>query len=99
MARQSKTELYAATRRDVGDGLSIRAVMRKHAVSHPTVRQATDSARPKPRKKMEPRASLLDPFKPVIDAMLRADLDAPRKQRHAVQAASHRQADLRPARR
>ncbi|WP_158079123.1 hypothetical protein [Actinomadura sp. CNU-125] len=29
---------------------------------------------------MEPRASLLDPFKPVIDAMLRADLNAPRKQ-------------------
>jgi hypothetical protein len=24
----------------------------------------------------------LDPYKPVIDQMLRADLDAPRKQRH-----------------
>ncbi len=84
MARQSKTELYAAIRRDVRDGLSIRAVMRKHGVSHPTVRQALDSAWPKPRKKMEPRASLLDPFKTVIDAMLRADLDAPRKQRHTV---------------
>ncbi|MGW2311314.1 IS21 family transposase [Actinomadura luteofluorescens] len=84
MAQQSKTELYAAIRRDVRDGLSIRAMMRKHGVSHPTVRQALDSAWPKPRKKMEPRASLLDPFKPVIDAMLRADLDAPRKQRHTV---------------
>ncbi|WP_433464096.1 hypothetical protein [Spirillospora sp. CA-128828] len=49
MARQSKTELYAAVRRDVRDGLSIRAVMRKHGVSHPTVRQALDSAWPKPR--------------------------------------------------
>jgi transposase len=84
MAWQSKTELYAAIRRDVRDGLSIRAVMRKHGVSHPTVRQALDSAWPKPRKKMEPRATLLDPFKPVIDAMLRADLNAPRKQRHTV---------------
>ncbi|GAA4242915.1 IS21 family transposase [Actinomadura meridiana] len=84
MARQSKTELYASIRRDVRDGLSIRAVMRKHGVSHPTVRQALDSAWPKPRKKMEPRATLLDPFKPVIDAMLRADLNAPRKQRHTV---------------
>ncbi|WP_222870250.1 IS21 family transposase [Actinomadura decatromicini] len=84
MARHSKTELYAAIRRDVRDGLSIGAVMRKHGVSHPTVRQALDSAWPKPRKKMEPRASLLDPFKPVIDAMLRADLNAPRKQRHTV---------------
>jgi transposase len=84
MAGQSKTELYAAIRSDVRDGLSIRAVMRKHGVSHPTVRQALDSAWPKPRKKMVARASLLDPFKPVIDAMLRADLDAPRKQRHTV---------------
>jgi hypothetical protein len=30
----------------------------------------------------------VDPFKPAIDAMLRADLDAPRKQRQ------YRQADL-----
>lgn len=83
MVRQCKTELYAAIRRDV-HGLSIRTVMRKHGVSHPTVRQALDSAWPKPRKKMVLRTSLLDPFKPLIDAMLRADPDAPRKQRHAV---------------
>ncbi|MER5510655.1 hypothetical protein ABT052_35805 [Streptomyces sp. NPDC002766] len=31
-----------------------------------------------------PRRSKLDPFKPVIDQMLLADLDAPRKQRHSV---------------
>ncbi|MFF4779042.1 hypothetical protein ACFY05_40090 [Microtetraspora fusca] len=84
MSRQSKTELYAALRRDVRAGLSIRAVMRKHGVSHPTVRKALESAWPRPRKKMAPRASLLDPFKPVIDAMLGADLDAPCKQRHTV---------------
>ncbi|GAA4465620.1 hypothetical protein [Phytohabitans houttuyneae] len=29
-------------------------------------------------------ASKLAPFKPVIDDMLRVDLDAPRKQRHTV---------------
>ena len=56
--------------------------MRKHGVSHPTVRQALELAWPKPRRKMAPRASLLDPYKPVIDTMLRADLDAPRKPRH-----------------
>ncbi|GGN93813.1 hypothetical protein GCM10010112_82500 [Actinoplanes lobatus] len=33
---------------------------------------------------MPPRSSKLDPFKPVIDDILRADLDAPRKQRHTV---------------
>jgi transposase len=82
MARQSRTELYAAIRRDVRAGLSIRKVMRKHGVSHPTVRQALESAWPKPRKKLAPRATRLDSYKPVIDAMLRADLDAPRKQRH-----------------
>ena len=37
---------------------------------------------PQPRKKLPPRKFRLDPFKPAIDAMLRADLDAPRKQRH-----------------
>ncbi|MFJ6087872.1 hypothetical protein ACIQI8_41490 [Streptomyces sp. NPDC092369] len=39
---------------------------------------------PEPRKPLPPRATRLDPFKPWIDEMLRADLDAPRKQRHTV---------------
>jgi hypothetical protein len=47
-----------------------------------TVREALTSAFPKPRKKQPPRQSRLDPFKPAVDAMLHADLDAPRKQRH-----------------
>jgi hypothetical protein len=47
-----------------------------------TVREALSSAWPALRKKMTPRGSLLDPFKPAIDAILLADLDAPRKQRH-----------------
>jgi hypothetical protein len=45
---------------------------------------AVSSAWPAPRKKPPPRASKLDAFKPVIDEILRVDLDAPRKQRHAV---------------
>ena len=36
------------------------------------------------RKAYPKRGSKLDPFKPAIDAMLRTDLDAPRKQRHTV---------------
>lgn len=48
------------------------------------MRKALDSAWPVPRKKLPPRATALDPFKPVIDEILRADLDAPRKQRHTV---------------
>ncbi len=33
---------------------------------------------------MSPRETRLDSFKPVIDAILTADLTAPRKQRHTV---------------
>ncbi|MGJ6969820.1 hypothetical protein ACSDR0_48910 [Streptosporangium sp. G11] len=82
MPSQSKTELYAAIRRDVRSGMSIRAVMRKHSVSYLTVTKASASAWPEPRKKPTPRPTRLDPYKPLIDAMLLADLDAPRKQRH-----------------
>jgi hypothetical protein len=47
-----------------------------------TVRQALASPFPPPRKPRTFRAPRLDPAKPLIDAMLRVDLDAPRKQRH-----------------
>jgi hypothetical protein len=53
-------------------------------VSRRTVRAALASAWPQPRRAMPPRASKLDDFKSIIDAILRADLDAPRKQRHTV---------------
>ncbi|GAA3838471.1 hypothetical protein GCM10022226_70970 [Sphaerisporangium flaviroseum] len=49
-ASQSKTELYAAIRRDVRGGMSIRAAMRKYSVSYPTVTKAMTSAWPEPRK-------------------------------------------------
>ncbi|MET8877070.1 hypothetical protein [Nocardia sp. NPDC004604] len=49
-----------------------------------TVNAALTSAFPEARKEYPPRASKLDPFKPFIDEMLRADLDAPRKQRHTI---------------
>lgn len=83
MARMSKVEKYAAIRRDSRmEGLSQRALARKYGVSRRTVAEALTSAWPAPRKKMAPRQSRLDRFKPAIDQMLRADLNAPRKQRH-----------------
>ncbi|MFE0254706.1 hypothetical protein [Streptomyces sp. NPDC059010] len=56
--------------------------MRKYGVGHPTVQQALKSAWPQPRKKLPPRPTRLDPFKWLVDEMLRADLEAPRKQQH-----------------
>ena len=74
--------MYAAIRRDVRAGMSQRAIQAKHGVGRRTIMAAEASAWPSPRKKATPRASKVDPFKPVIDAWLVADLDAPRKQRH-----------------
>ncbi|MFJ3214173.1 hypothetical protein [Streptomyces flaveolus] len=87
---RSKVELYAAIRRDHRDGLSMRELERKHAVTWRIVRKALDSSWPQPRKKLPPRSTGLDQFKPVIDEILRADLDAPRKQRHTVTRIFHR---------
>lgn len=82
--KDSRVGLYAAIRRDARDGLSKRALERKYGVGFRTVDAALESAWPAPRKGLPRRASRLDPFKPVIDDWLRADLTAPRKQRHTV---------------
>ena len=62
--------------------MSIRELAARHGVHRRTVRQALASAEPPPRKVPVRTAPVLDPVKPLIDAMLRQDLDAPRKQRH-----------------
>ncbi|MFJ5851288.1 IS21 family transposase [Streptomyces sp. NPDC092903] len=64
--------------------MSLRALKRKYGVGYETVQRALISALPEPRKKMRPRETRLDPYKSVIDAILRVDLTAPRKQRHTV---------------
>ncbi len=79
-----KVELYAAIRRDARAGMSSRAIAKKHRVGQRTVGKALASAWPEQRKQLPPRASKLDPFKPAIDEILKADLDAPRKQRHTI---------------
>ncbi|MFF4490533.1 hypothetical protein ACFY0F_29330 [Streptomyces sp. NPDC001544] len=87
MPQMSKVELYAAIRRDHRAGMTMRELERKYNVAWRTVRKALDLAWPEPRK---PRPSALDPYKAVIDGILRADLDAPRKQRHTVTRIFHR---------
>ncbi|GAA1993336.1 hypothetical protein [Kitasatospora viridis] len=84
MLPKSKVDLYAAIRRDSHAGLSHRALQRKYGVGFLTAKKALESAWPEARKKLPPRQTRLDPFKPLIDRMLRADLDAPRKQRDTV---------------
>jgi transposase len=79
----SRVELFAAIRRDARvEELSIRELARRHGVHRRTVRQALSAAQPPPRKSPTRSSPRLDPFKAAIDGMLRADLQAPRKQRH-----------------
>lgn len=79
----SRVELFALIRRDARvEGLSIRELARRHGVGRPTVRLALSQAEPPPAKIRVRTAPRLDVFKPVIDAMLVADTDAPRKQHH-----------------
>jgi transposase len=76
-------ELFAAIRRDERvERLSIRQLADRHKVHRRTVRQALESAIPPERKTPVRVSRRLEDFKPVIDAMLREDLDAPRKQKH-----------------
>ncbi len=84
MAVVSRVELFAAIRRDAREGVSGRKIQRKHGVSYRTVQQALTSAWPTVCKEYTPRPSKLEPFKPIIDAIRLADLDAPRKQRHTL---------------
>lgn len=80
---RSRVELFEAIRRDHRrEELSIRQLADRHGVHRRTVRQALGSPVPPARRQRVFAAPVLGPVKPIIDAMLREDLDAPRKQRH-----------------
>jgi transposase len=76
-------EQFESIRRDQREeGLSIRALARRHGVHRRAVRQALVSATP-PSKSVPPRACpMLDPHKATIRRWLIEDLSAPAKQRH-----------------
>lgn len=75
-------ELYAAIRRDARAGKSARAIEREYRVSWTTVQKALGSAWPSERKRYPNRGSKIDEYRETVDGWLRADLSAPRKQRH-----------------
>ncbi len=77
-------ELFEEIRRDRDrEGLSIHALAGRHHVHRRTVRQALASPLPPKKKPPSSRpAPKLGPHRPKIDEWLRADLEAPRKQRH-----------------
>lgn len=78
-------ELFVEIRRASRmEGLSVRALAKKYGVHRRTVRQALMSPQPPEKDKRRWRSHKIDPFIDAIDDMLRADLDAPRKQRHTV---------------
>ena len=74
--------LFAAIRGDHRQGLGVRALARKYGVHRRTVREALASPVPAPRKVPVRSAPVREAVGPLIDAMLRQDLEAPRKQQH-----------------
>ena len=61
--------------------MSIGELTDKHHVHRRTVRLALASAVSPPRRTPERTSPRLEPFKEALDEMLRAALDAPKKQR------------------
>jgi transposase len=87
-------ELYERIRRDWQlEQPSIRELARKYGVHRRVVRRALENPVPPEPKKPLPRRSVLDPVKGAIDEMLRADLSAPRKQRHTAVRITQRLAE------
>src|SRR5258708_5320186 len=89
----SRVEVVGVIRGGRRGGLAIRALGEGHGVHRRTVRQALDDAAPRPRKVPVRRSARLESWKAVIDEMLVADLDAPRKQRHTARRVAARLAD------
>jgi transposase len=74
---------YARIRRAYRDGMKIREIAREFHHSRRKVREALAEPEPRPyTRQKEASAPKLGPFKPLIDEILAADEEAPRKQRH-----------------
>jgi transposase len=80
----SRVELFEQIRCDRDrEGLSIRALAARHGVHRRAVRQALASPVPAVKRSPQGRpAPKLGAYRPLVDAWLEADREAPRKQRH-----------------
>jgi hypothetical protein len=80
----SKVELYAAIRRDGRAGISGRAIEKECRVRRRNDRQGPGVRVARAQEAAAARGLEAGPFKPAIEEILKADLDAPRKQQHTV---------------
>ena len=80
----SRVEQFEQIRRDhAREGLSIRALAKRHGVHRRVVRQALASAIPPAKRAPVSRpAPRLGRYRTIVDEILEADRGAPRKQRH-----------------
>ena len=80
----SRVEQFEQIRRDhAPEGLSIRALAKRHGVHRRAVRQALASAVPPAKRALAVRpAPQLGRYRAIVDEILEADRKAPRKQRH-----------------
>lgn len=83
---RSREWIFERSRRDrrLDPTVSGRMLAQRYKVSRNTVAKALACPVPAKRKKPPPRQSVLEPVKGFIDAMLREDLAAPKKQRHTI---------------
>ena len=83
MERRAKVELFEQIRREYEFGIgSVRGVAKKLGVHRRMVCQALANAVPPERKPSQRERPIIGPLRPFINAILEADRNAPRKQRH-----------------
>jgi transposase len=87
----SRVELFEQIRRDRNrEGLSIRALAKRHGVHRRAVREALASPLPPERKRPAREAPKLGRWRSLIDRWLEEDREAPRKQRHTAKRVHER---------